>query len=1143
MHTVAVVFAWVSILSIRDPFSIILGASCLGFLSSHHWRHRKKLVWLVLLGLVFGVVSKILLSSLCDLYPDLHSSWPKFYEFFGVSCTSNSFLFHFSFPILAIFCLYRSMANPLDLSLYCPETEDEVSPIAFKIEKFLLPLLRPCLIILLFFIGVQRASVPALLYVIVALWLVYSDSVFTELKRAKTFTFCLYVLNCSVLISQSIFQLSFFSESSDLFSISSILGLDQYHSYYSALKLSASLLDFIVHGISSSLDVLVYSASFKRYLSSVKTSRDLAIQRVLDDEKLSKLRRERILKQQLTEKEATESRLEMLKSKRLGKRDTSARQIFEEEIKAHQDVLSDLSSSAEEIKKDHDDLSGQEKSSDVDVSTDQKLDEEVTPDQDDTSEPQPSFLLRMATKLQSIILNFFNINISDLPPRHQTSPLRWLKHNIYRYSSVLSCLLCYLAALWFPSIPTVMIAFTTITFGLMSKYGGKARFWQFILGIYLSLLLIHYIFTFPFFCFCVSPSDSITISFGKSCLDPTKCPVPRELIDPSSHPSALSSQLIYLVGIAPIGSFLFSYPPLLIAALGIVLHRSISFRMGRWGIDVEERVGVRQVWGRVVVFFKTLMEKRFDAIGVDLYPFMFFIDILQLIALPFAFFSSSTASQSVIQSVQLSYLPGFLAIWLIVQFLLIIIDRTLFYLRFARLKALIHFISNFTVLIVFCLIFPRSNHELPINAPFLLVAAFLRFVAAVLSSLQLRFGFPPPSSKAFLMKSYGSFNNYGYQAFRVIPFLYEMKCLLDWSLTTTALEFNYWMRIEDIYSSLFLIKCRRLSTAKRGRNFGDPQPKFDKFSQGFLLFFGLTLLLCLPLILFSSANPVSKPNPIQQASIDVSFNNYLPIFSQHEVHKVDVIPATQYNAIVSHHSLLRDSNRADVRKITFFTSSDSVWTIAPPAMNGLVEALEDGRGIVSVTLSFNRHYPSDRRTAKGWYSFNLDHEHCLELAKLFSGDLEEVTIPLLPRAALIPLAESPIFSDQREDTLIQRRERDGQTYWLIKDADSREPFYMYTYSLESTAALGAYASGGLIGLYLSIVIGVGRFVRLSFSDSKSQIFVSALPNVDKLLEICEDLFLARSISDLFLEESIYKEIIQIYRDPDTLIELTTPPVK
>ncbi|KAL0225963.1 hypothetical protein P9112_013287 [Eukaryota sp. TZLM1-RC] len=866
MHTVAVVFAWVSILSIRDPFSIILGASCLGFLSSHHWRHRKKLVWLVLLGLVFGVVSKILLSSLCDLYPDLHSSWPKFYEFFGVSCTSNSFLFHFSFPILAIFCLYRSMANPLDLSLYCPETEDEVSPIAFKIEKFLLPLLRPCLIILLFFIGVQRASVPALLYVIVALWLVYSDSVFTELKRAKTFTFCLYILNCSVLISQSIFQLSFFSESSDLFSISSILGLDQYHSYYSALKLSASLLDFIVHGISSSLDVLVYSAFFKRYLSSVKTSRDLAIQRVLDDEKLSKLRRERILKQQLTEKEATESRLEMLKSKRLGKRDTSTRQIFEEEIKAHQDGLSDLSSSAEEIKKDHDDLSGQEKSSDVDVSTDQKLEEEITSDQDDTSEPQPSFLLRMATKLQSIILNFFNINISDLPPRHQTSPLRWLKHNIYRYSSVLSCLLCYLAALWFPSIPTVMIAFTTITFGLMSKYGGKARFWQFILGIYLSLLLIHYIFTFPFFCFCVSPSDSITISFGKSCLDPTKCPVPRELIDPSSHPSALSSQLIYLVGIAPIGSFLFSYPPLLIAALGIVLHRSISFRMGRWGIDVEERVGVRQVWGRVVVFFKTLMEKRFDAIGVDLYPFMFFIDILQLIALPFAFFSSSTASQSVIQSVQLSYLPGFLAIWLIVQFLLIIIDRTLFYLRFARLKALVHFISNFTVLIVFCLIFPRSDHELPINAPFLLVAAFLRFVAAVLSSLQLRFGFPPPSSKAFLMKSYGSFNNYGYQAFRVIPFLYEMKCLLDWSLTTTALEFNYWMRIEDIYSSLFLIKCRRLSTAKRGRNFGDPQPKFDKFSQGFLLFFGLTLLLCLPLfylvLLTQSSNQTLSNRPV-----------------------------------------------------------------------------------------------------------------------------------------------------------------------------------------------------------------------------------------------------------------------------------------
>lgn len=44
--------------------------------------------------------------------------------------------------------------------------------------------------------------------------------------------------------------------------------------------------------------------------------------------------------------------------------------------------------------------------------------------------------------------------------------------------------------------------------------------------------------------------------------------------------------------------------------------------------------------------------------------------------------------------------------------------------------------------------------------------------------------------------------------YRAIPFLYEVRCILDWTLTRTALTLYEWLKLEDIFAELFLVKCR-----------------------------------------------------------------------------------------------------------------------------------------------------------------------------------------------------------------------------------------------------------------------------------------------------------------------------------------------
>ena len=88
------------------------------------------------------------------------------------------------------------------------------------------------------------------------------------------------------------------------------------------------------------------------------------------------------------------------------------------------------------------------------------------------------------------------------------------------------------------------------------------------------------------------------------------------------------------------------------------------------------------------------------------------------------------------------------------------------------------------------------------------------------------------------------------------------------------------------------------------------------------------------------------------------------------------------------------------------------------------------------------------------------------------------------------------------------------------------------------ADLGVMFCFRIIGLYVGFVWLVGKFVRLFFTSISYRIMFDEMPNVDKVLKLCLDIFMVRESKELELEEDLFAKLMFLYRSPQTLIKWT-----
>ena len=78
----------------------------------------------------------------------------------------------------------------------------------------------------------------------------------------------------------------------------------------------------------------------------------------------------------------------------------------------------------------------------------------------------------------------------------------------------------------------------------------------------------------------------------------------------------------------------------------------------------------------------------------------------------------------------------------------------------------------------------------------------------------------------------------------------------------------------------------------------------------------------------------------------------------------------------------------------------------------------------------------------------------------------------------------------------------------------------------------------VIGLYVSVVLVIGRFIRGYVSALPQNLLIDQIAEPDPLLKLCDDIFTVREMKILIMEEILVGKLYFIFRSPERLIALT-----
>ncbi|XP_077481058.1 piezo-type mechanosensitive ion channel component 2-like [Stigmatopora argus] len=584
-------------------------------------------------------------------------------------------------------------------------------------------------------------------------------------------------------------------------------------------------------------------------------------------------------------------------------------------------------------------------------------------------------------------------------------------------------------------------------------------------------------------------------------------------------------------------------------------------------------------------FFQALVQPEYSAV-TDVYVLMFLADTVDFIVIVFGFwaFGKHSAAADITSSLSEDQVPEAFLVMVLIQFGTMVVDRAL-YLRKTVLGKLV-----FQVILVLGIHFwmffilptvteRRFNHNL--------VAQLWYFVKCIyfgLSAYQIRSGYPTRVLGNFLTKSHNYLNLFLFQGFRLVPFLTELRAVMDWVWTDTTLSLSSWICVEDVYAHCFVLKCWRESEKRYPQPRGQKKKRVVKYGMGGLIVLLLICIVWFPLLFMSLVKSVAGVvNQPLDVSLTVTLGGFQPIFTMSaQQNQLKELTEEDFGAFVASYSytpsalqFLEAYTHEDVTVAELQGSSNSLWTISPPSRRYLSQVLNLDHFplTLSWTVQRNLSLGAKAELASGKHVIYLTDRTRLELIQLLNGTraLPVVIDGVLPAFLRAPSDSNAkpieqLYPDGRYKDIslsLERTANESQEvreWWIVdqpapglvrlgggsaaaaaavSDGGREAGLQLFVFSDKvSPPSLGFLAGYGIMGLYASVVLVIGKFVREFFSGISHSIMFEELPCVDRILKLCTDIFLVRETGELELEEELYAKLIFLYRSPETLIKWT-----
>uniref|UniRef100_A0A3B3RZ37 Piezo-type mechanosensitive ion channel component 2a, tandem duplicate 2 n=1 Tax=Paramormyrops kingsleyae TaxID=1676925 RepID=A0A3B3RZ37_9TELE len=576
-------------------------------------------------------------------------------------------------------------------------------------------------------------------------------------------------------------------------------------------------------------------------------------------------------------------------------------------------------------------------------------------------------------------------------------------------------------------------------------------------------------------------------------------------------------------------------------------------------------------------FFNKLIRPEYSAV-TDVYVLMFLADTVDFIIIVFGFwaFGRHTAAADITSSLSEDQVPEAFLVMVLIQFGTMVVDRALYLRKTVMGKVIFQVILVFGIHFWMFFILPGvTERRFSLNT----VAQLWYFVKCIyfgLSAYQIRCGYPTRVLGNFLTKSHNYINLFLFQGFRLVPFLTELRAVMDWVWTDTTLSLSSWICVEDIYAHVFVLKCWRESEKRYPQRRGQKKKKVVKYGMGGLIVMLLIFIVWFPLLFMSLvksvAGVVNKPLDV---SVTITLGGFQPIFTMSaQQNQLKDMSEAEFVKFMNGYKycpgalqFLEAYTSDDVTVAELEGSSNSLWTISPPSRKNLMQLLsEDDQFSVTISWSIQRNLSlgTEAELASDKHVTHLDMETRKDLIQLLNGTRREAVIiahifPSFIRAPSNSNAKpiDKLYEDDEYMNITLALERSHNTtrsiqeWWIVDQVSSgkinvgkghkksKPGLRLYVFSDKvSPPSLGFLAGYGIMGLYASVVLVIGKFVREFFSGISRSIMFEELPCVERILKLCTDIFLVRETGELELEEELCAKLIFLYRSPETMIKWT-----
>ncbi|XP_077306524.1 piezo-type mechanosensitive ion channel component 1 isoform X2 [Lithobates pipiens] len=604
-----------------------------------------------------------------------------------------------------------------------------------------------------------------------------------------------------------------------------------------------------------------------------------------------------------------------------------------------------------------------------------------------------------------------------------------------------------------------------------------------------------------------------------------------------------------------------------------------AVRMKMIGLKVET-VFIRMakgVYQPVKSFFHDILHTPYRA-ATDVYALMFLADVVDFVIIVFGFwaFGKHSAAADITSSLSDDQVPEAFLVMLLIQFSTMVIDRALYLRKTVLGKLIFQVILVIGIHVWMFFILPAVTERMFSQNTVAQLWYFVKCIYFALSAYQIRCGYPTRILGNFLTKKYNHVNLFLFQGFRLVPFLVELRAVMDWVWTDTTLSLSNWMCVEDIYANIFIIKCSRETEKKYPQPKGQKKKKMVKYGMGGLIIVFLICIIWFPLLFMSLVRSVvGVVNHPIDVTVTFKLGGYEPLFTMSaQQHSIQPFTQQQYEDLTYEFErqptamqFITLYSYEDIVTARIEGNSGSIWGISPPSRDQMRDELRNGSSEITLRLTWN----FQRDLSKGGTVENTFEKHTkdlepgsevrMQLADLLEGKRSAPVcvshlFPKYIRAPNGPEANpvKQLQPDEEESYLnvtvqLNRKligdGRDNSSFlewWVIhlegckKDCDIL-PMVIFNDKV-SPPSLGFLAGYGIMGLYVSIVLVIGKFVRGFFSEISHSIMFEELPCVDNILKLCQDIYVVRERGELELEEELYAKLIFLYRSPETMIKWT-----